>query len=73
MLLNKSNEEIVKTNAVETHNKLMNLEDKMGFQAIIDRKIYQNEITKIKNIPQIIGWRHFPKSHERKRCLCPPV
>ena len=67
----KYNEKIVKINAAEAHNKLMNLEDKMGFQAIIDRKIYQNEITKIKNIPQIIGWRHFPKSHERKRCLCP--
>ena len=67
----KYNENIIKTNAVEAHNILLNLEDKMGFQAIIGRKISQNEITKIKNIPQIIGWRHFPKSHERKRCLCP--
>jgi hypothetical protein len=43
----------------------------MGFQTIIDRKIFSNEITKIKSVPQIIGWRHFPKSHELKRCLCP--
>jgi hypothetical protein len=67
----KYNEEIIRTNAAEAHNRLMNLEDKMGFQAIIDRGIHKNEITKIKNIPQIIGWRHFPKAHERKRCLCP--
>ena len=67
----KYNETIVKTKASDTHNKFLNLEDKMGFQTIISRKIYSTEITKIKNLPQIIGWRHFPKSHERKRCLCP--
>ena len=67
----KYNEEIIKLKASNTHNKFMNLEDKMGFQAIINRKIFPNEVTKIKGIPQIIGWRHFPKSHERKRCLCP--
>jgi hypothetical protein len=67
----KYNEEFIKTDATKAHNIFMNLEDKMGFQVIIERKIISNEITKIKNIPQVIGWRHFPKSHERKRCLCP--
>jgi hypothetical protein len=67
----KYNEAITETNASETHNRFMNLDDKMGFQTIIGRKILPKEITKVKNIPQIIGWRHFPKSHERKRCLCP--
>lgn len=67
----KYNEAIIETKASEAHNKFMNLEDKMGFQTIIGRKIFSNEITKVKNIPQIIGWRHFPKSHEGKRCLCP--
>jgi len=67
----KYNEAIIETKASDSHNKFINLDDKMGFQTIIKRKILPNEIKKIKNIPQIIGWRHFPKSHERKRCLCP--
>jgi CRISPR/Cas system CSM-associated protein Csm2 small subunit len=57
--------------AIESHRIFISKEDKMGFQAIISRKILKNEVIKIKNIPQIIGWRHSPKSHERKRCLCP--
>ncbi|MHC6202948.1 hypothetical protein ACYULU_07120 [Breznakiellaceae bacterium SP9] len=67
----KYNEKLEKVKAAETHKIFIDLEDKMGFQAIITRKVVKNEITRIKNIPQIIGWRHFPKSHERKRCLCP--
>ena len=67
----KYNETMIKMKANEAHKIFMSLEDKMGFQAIILRKIEKNEIVRIKNIPQIIGWRHFPKSHERKRCLCP--
>jgi len=67
----KYNETIIETKASDSHNKFINLNDKMGFQTIIKRKILPNEIKKIKNIPQIIGWRHFPKSHEHKRCLCP--
>ena len=67
----KYNEAIIETKASESHNKFINLDDKMGFQTIIGRKIFPKEITKVKNIPQTIGWRHFPNSHKRKRCLCP--
>src|SRR5215510_6515567 len=44
----KYNEDITKTIAAKAHNIFMNLEDKMGFQAIINRKIFPKEITKIK-------------------------
>jgi len=67
----KYNGQLIKVNATEAHKKFLELDDKMGFQVVIDRKILKNEITKIKAIPQIVGWRHFPQSHDRKRCLCP--
>ena len=68
----KYNEDVQKIKAAETHKIFIGAKDKMGFQAIVTRKILKNEITKIKDIPQIIGWRHFQKSHEQgKRCLCP--
>jgi len=65
------NDEIIKTTASEAHRILNEAEDKMGFQLIVPRKILKSEVTKTKNMPQIIGWRYYPKSHERKRCLCP--
>ena len=67
----KYNGEILKTTAANSHNNFLSLEDKMGFQTIINRKIFPKEITKIKRVPQITGWRHHPKSHAQKRCLCP--
>lgn len=65
------NGEIVKTTAAEAHKIFNDTEDKMGFQVIVPRKILKSEVTKTKKLPQTIGWRHFPKSHEKKRCLCP--
>ena len=65
------NGEMTKTTAAAAHKIFDELEDKMGFQVIVQRKILKSEITKVKNLPQTIGWRHFPKAHERKRCLCP--
>ena len=62
---------MIETKANEAHKIFKALDDKMGFQVIIYRKIERNEISKIKNISQIVGWRHFPNSHEKKRCLCP--
>jgi hypothetical protein len=60
-----------KVRARKSHEIFMALEDKMGFQVIVERKIQKSELHKIKALPQIIGWRYFPQSHERKRCLCP--
>jgi hypothetical protein len=57
--------------AREAREIFMNLEDKMGFQVVIKRKILKNEISKIKRLPQITGWRYFPKSHDKKPCFCP--
>lgn len=49
-----------------------NIEDKLGFEFLIEKKIEPNEITKIKYLPQNVGWRYSPTSHERKlNCGCP--
>lgn len=42
-----------------------------GFEVIIPRKISAREIHRVKALPQIVGWRYFPGSHERKPCACP--
>ena len=54
----------------EAIKEIMALEDPLGYELIIDRKILPGEITRIKNLPQNIGWRYFPESHNVKPCSC---
>lgn len=52
--------------------EIMHLEDPLGYELIIDRKIEAKEIDKIKCLPQNIGWRYFPASQGKKpTCTCP--
>lgn len=50
--------------------EIMSLEDPLGYELIIDRKITAAEITSIRNLPQVLGWRYFPGSHNKKPCNC---
>jgi hypothetical protein len=55
----------------EAIKEIMSLEDPLGYELIIDRKIEAKEIEKIKHLPQKIGWRYFPNSHTKELCVCP--
>jgi hypothetical protein len=50
--------------------EIMLLEDPLGYELIIDKKISADEISNIRNLPQTIGWRYFPESHIKKPCNC---
>ena len=50
--------------------KIMSIQDPLGYELIITRKIEPKEITKIKNLPQTIGWRYKPGSHGNSPCTC---
>ncbi|RYE56454.1 MAG: hypothetical protein EOP48_07995, partial [Sphingobacteriales bacterium] len=54
----------------EAIREIMDLEDPLGYELIIDRKISAEEISKIRNLPQTLGWRYFPGSHDKKPCNC---
>jgi hypothetical protein len=52
--------------------EIMSLEDPLGYELIVDRKIEPKEIDKIRLLPPKIGWRYFPHSHQGKpTCACP--
>lgn len=52
--------------------KFLDEKDRLGFEFLIERKIEASEIHKIKRIPQNVGWRYSPDSHERPlNCACP--
>ena len=50
--------------------EIMELEDPLGYELIIDRKIEPNEITKVKRLPQTVGWRYMPNSKGKRPCNC---
>ena len=47
------------------------LEDQLGYEFYIDRKIEAKEIVKIKRIPKPMGWRYSAKAHGTRPCGCP--
>lgn len=52
--------------------EIMSMEDPMGYELLIDRKIEAKEIESIRMLPQNMGWRYFPASHEKGiSCSCP--
>ncbi len=57
--------------AVQAANSFMQLNDKLGFQTIVPRNITATEITRIRPVSQILGWRFSPMSKGRTPCLCP--
>ena len=50
--------------------KIMIMEDPLGYELIITRKIEAKEINKIKSLPQTTGWRYKLGSHASKPCPC---
>jgi hypothetical protein len=54
----------------EAIKEIMSLEDPLGYELIIDRKILPEEISKVTHLPQNVGWRYFPYSHNKKPCNC---
>ncbi|MBD2121719.1 HEAT repeat domain-containing protein [Trichocoleus sp. FACHB-262] len=47
------------------------LADPLGYEMFIERKIDAAEITKIRHLPQKIGWRYQPHAHRKPPCGCP--
>ena len=54
----------------EAIREIMSLEDPLGYELIIDRKIEPAEIVKVRSLPQKVGWRYKPGSKGLKPCSC---
>lgn len=54
----------------EAIKEIMESEDPLGYELIFNRKIASSEIFKLKHLPQKIGWRYAPQSHNTKPCNC---
>lgn len=50
--------------------EMQSLDDPLGYEIIIDRKIEAKEIEKITSLPQNVGWRYKPWSNGQRPCSC---
>lgn len=57
--------------ASEAEGFFRSMDDALGYEVFLPRKVHPKEITSIRNLPQVLGWRYFPKAQNRKPCLCP--
>ncbi len=55
----------------EAIGDLLKLPDPLGYEMFIQRKILPREITRVRQLPQTIGWRYMPYAHGRPLCGCP--
>ncbi len=50
--------------------EVMHAESAEGFEVLVPRKVTAKEIHKIRHLPQVVGWRHYPGAHGRRPCGC---
>lgn len=68
----KYNEKHLKGTLGSGIRKFMDENDRLGYEFLIERKIEPSEIYKIRSVPQNVGWRYSPNSHQRPlSCACP--
>ncbi len=41
-----------------------------GYEVIIPRKIERSEIIRVKSLPQVVGWRYYPRANGQPPCAC---
>ncbi len=43
----------------------------LGYEVILTHAIAPAAIHRIRSLPRVVGWRHFPGAHGRRPCGCP--
>lgn len=43
----------------------------LGHQIIVPRRIQPAELTAVRRVPQVVGWRYYPGAHGHQPCPCP--
>lgn len=60
----------VPTTAARAIGTIMHAEDPRGFEVVLPRKVERSEIRRIRQVPQVVGWRYWPDAHGTRPCTC---
>lgn len=61
----------VATAASEAAGAVSRAPDPEGFEILVPRRIEASEIHRVRDLPQVLGWRYQPGAHGMKPCGCP--
>lgn len=64
---NQSHQQMTATEAVAV---FMAAESREGWEVIIPRRIEPGKIHRVRNLPQVVGWRYMPGAHGKAPCGC---
>jgi hypothetical protein len=57
--------------AAQAVQLLRQQEDAQGWEIFVPRSISSRELHTVRYLPQVLGWRYSPTSHEKPWCHCP--
>jgi hypothetical protein len=43
----------------------------LGYEIIVQRRVEAAQITRVRSVPQVTGWRYYPDAKGRQPCVCP--
>src|SRR5579859_3172102 len=56
--------------AAEAIAQFSEADDPYGWEVVVPRRIEPKEIHKTRRLPQVIGWRYYPKAKGKLPCTC---
>jgi hypothetical protein len=62
VLLGRYGKPHVRLSAAEAVGRYMNSPDPRGLEVLVPRTIKPGELVRIRQIPQVVGWRYFPEA-----------
>jgi hypothetical protein len=64
------NEQHQQMTAAQASAHVMSQTTMTGIQVLIPRGIIPKEIVRIRSLPQLVGWRHYPDAHGKRPWSC---
>ena len=64
------NEQHQEMTAAQAAAQIMSETTMTGVEVIIPRRIIPAEIIRIRRLPQLVGWRHYPDAHGKRPWAC---
>jgi hypothetical protein len=65
------NEQHQQMSAAQAAAHVMSQAGMNGVHVVIPRRVFPKEITRIRSVPQLVGWRHYPDAHGKRPWTCP--
>lgn len=56
--------------AGEASKEIARASDPEGYEVIVPRSTGRAELHRVRSVPQMLGWRFFPHSHQHRPCFC---